>query len=44
MSAGYENCKLSSWILDDNVMTQRTAEMMSGRLYKRYAVYSNAGI
>jgi hypothetical protein len=43
VSAGYENCELS-WILDDNVMTQRTAEMMSGRLYKRYAVYSNAGI
>ncbi len=40
---GYRVCELS-WILDDNVMTQRTAEMMSGKLYKRYAVYSNADI
>ncbi len=40
---GYRNCELS-WILDDNIMTQRTAEMMSGRLYKRYAVYSDSEI
>lgn len=43
VKSGYHVCELS-WILDDNIMTQRTAEMMSGRLYKRYAVYSNAGI
>ncbi len=40
VKAGYENCELS-WILDDNIMTQRTAEMMSGTLYKKYAVYGN---
>lgn len=37
---GYKHCELS-WVLDDNVMTQRTVEMMSGRIYKKYAVYSN---
>jgi hypothetical protein len=35
---GYKHCELS-WVLDDNIMTQRTAEMMNGRIYKKYAVY-----
>ena len=35
---GYKRCELS-WILDDNIATQRTAEMMNGRIYKRYAIY-----
>ncbi|MDR1696129.1 MAG: hypothetical protein LBR69_05830 [Endomicrobium sp.] len=35
---GYRHCELS-WVLDDNVMTQRTAEMMNGRIYKKYAIY-----
>ncbi|MDR3256052.1 MAG: hypothetical protein LBT18_00080 [Endomicrobium sp.] len=37
---GYKHCELS-WVLDDNIMTQRTAEMMNGRLYKKYAIYGN---
>ncbi|MDR3195425.1 MAG: hypothetical protein LBT58_01325 [Endomicrobium sp.] len=37
---GYKHCELS-WVLDDNIMTQRTAEMMNGRVYKKYAVYGN---
>lgn len=37
---GYRHCEFS-WILDDNVMTQRAAEMMGGRLYKKYRVYGN---
>ncbi|MDR1400911.1 MAG: hypothetical protein LBI98_01140 [Endomicrobium sp.] len=35
---GYKHCELS-WVLDDNIMTQRTAEMMNGKMYKKYAVY-----
>jgi len=37
---GYKHCELS-WVLDDNIMTQRTVEMMNGRIYKKYAIYSN---
>ncbi|MDR2399410.1 MAG: hypothetical protein LBD61_03155 [Endomicrobium sp.] len=37
---GYKHCELS-WVLDDNIMTQRTAEMMNGKVYKKYAVYGN---
>ena len=37
---GYKHCELS-WVLDDNIMTQRAAEMMSGRIYKKYAVYGS---
>ncbi len=40
VKGGYKNCELS-WILEDNIMTQRTAEMMGGSIYKRYAVYGN---
>jgi hypothetical protein len=36
---GYKCCELS-WILDDNIMTQRAAEIMGGKIYKKYAVYS----
>jgi len=35
---GYKHCELS-WVLDDNIMTQRTSEMMNGRVYKKYSVY-----
>ncbi|HBU69346.1 MAG TPA: hypothetical protein DEE98_03075 [Elusimicrobia bacterium] len=35
---GYKKCEFS-WILDDNKMTQRAAEMMGGKLYKKYRVY-----
>ncbi len=38
MRLGYRKCEFS-WILDDNIMTQRAAEMMGGRLYKKYRVY-----
>lgn len=37
---GYKHCELS-WVLDDNVMTQRTAEMMNGKIYKKYKIYSS---
>jgi hypothetical protein len=36
---GYKHCELS-WVLDDNIMTQRTAEMMNGKVYKKYSIYS----
>ena len=36
---GYKHCELS-WVLDDNIMTQRTSEMMGGKIYKKYSVYS----
>jgi len=36
---GYKHCELS-WVLDDNIMTQRTIKMMNGRMYKKYAIYS----
>ncbi len=29
----------ASWILEDNVMMNRAAEMMQGKIYKRYRVY-----
>jgi GNAT superfamily N-acetyltransferase len=35
---GYTKCEFS-WILDDNVLTQRAAEMMGGKLYKKYRIY-----
>ncbi|MFC1501329.1 hypothetical protein ACFL58_02645 [Elusimicrobiota bacterium] len=30
-----------SWILDDNILTQRSCESMGGVLYKKYRVYEN---
>lgn len=38
LKKGFEKCEFS-WILDDNIMTQRGAEMMGGKLYKKYRVY-----
>lgn len=35
---GYKECELS-WILEDNVLIQRAAEMMGGRIYKKYRIY-----
>jgi GNAT superfamily N-acetyltransferase len=35
---GFKQCEFS-WILDDNIMTQRAAEMMGGKLYKKYRIY-----
>ncbi|MDR3092995.1 MAG: hypothetical protein LBU33_03700 [Endomicrobium sp.] len=40
LEMGYKHCELS-WILDDNIMTQRSAEMMKARIYKRYLIYGN---
>jgi hypothetical protein len=37
---GYKHCELS-WVLDDNMMTQRSAELMQGRVYKKFAIYGN---
>jgi len=28
-----------SWILEDNISTQRLVEMIGGRLYKKYRIY-----
>jgi hypothetical protein len=43
---GYENLKKTgfkkvefSWILEDNVLTCRAAEMFGGKLYRKYRVY-----
>ncbi|MDR1941030.1 MAG: GNAT family N-acetyltransferase [Endomicrobium sp.] len=36
---GYKHCELS-WVLEDNTMTRRTAEMMNGRIYKKYSIYA----
>jgi GNAT superfamily N-acetyltransferase len=30
-----------SWILEDNILTQRAAEMMGGKLYRKYRVYKS---
>lgn len=38
MKRGIKECEFS-WILDDNIMTQRACEMMGGKLYKKYRVY-----
>jgi hypothetical protein len=38
MKNGFKECEFS-WILEDNVMTQRAAEMMGGHLYKKYRIY-----
>jgi hypothetical protein len=35
---GFKKCELS-WVLDDNIMTQRACEMMGGKLYKKYRMY-----
>jgi GNAT superfamily N-acetyltransferase len=42
MQLGFKKCEFS-WILDDNVMTQRAAEMMGGKLYKKYRIYESRG-
>ncbi|MBN1621642.1 MAG: hypothetical protein JW871_03525 [Endomicrobiales bacterium] len=38
MNLGFKKCEFS-WILDDNIMTQRASEMMGGKIYKKYRVY-----
>ncbi|MFH1784717.1 MAG: GNAT family N-acetyltransferase [bacterium] len=35
---GYKYCEVS-WILEENVLTQRATEMMGGKLYKKYRIY-----
>jgi GNAT superfamily N-acetyltransferase len=40
LKLGFKNCELS-WVLEDNIMTRRSAEMMKGRIYKKYAIYGN---
>ncbi len=40
LKIGYKHCELS-WVLENNVMTKRSAEMMKGRIYKKYAIYGN---
>ncbi|MCB4792446.1 MAG: hypothetical protein LHV68_11270 [Elusimicrobia bacterium] len=38
---GFKKCEFS-WILEDNIMTQRACEMMGGKLYKKYRVYQTS--
>lgn len=35
---GYERAEFS-WILEDNILTQRGCELMGGKLYKKYRIY-----
>ena len=35
---GYKYCECS-WVLEDNILTQRAAEFMGGKVYKKYRVY-----
>lgn len=35
---GYKECECS-WILEDNVLIQRLAEMMGGKIHKKYRIY-----
>lgn len=35
---GYYQCECS-WILEDNILMQRVAEMVGGQLYKKYRIY-----
>lgn len=35
---GYKKAELS-WVMDDNIMSQRTAEMMGGKIYKKYSIF-----
>jgi len=38
MKKGFKFCEYS-WILEENTLTQRAAEMMGGKLYKKYRIY-----
>ncbi|OGS19679.1 MAG: hypothetical protein A2219_04980 [Elusimicrobia bacterium RIFOXYA2_FULL_50_26] len=40
LERGFTKCEFS-WILDDNIMVQRAAEMMGGKLYKKYRIYES---
>jgi hypothetical protein len=37
---GYKHCEFS-WILDDNIMTNRSANNMGGKISKKYVLYGN---
>lgn len=37
-NGGYQRVEFS-WILEDNIPTQRVVEMIEGRLYKKYRIY-----
>lgn len=38
MRKGYKFCEYS-WILEENILAQRAAESMGGKLYKKYRIY-----
>ena len=38
LKRGITKCEFS-WILEDNVMVQRTCESVGGKVYKKYRVY-----
>jgi len=41
LSKGYQECEFS-WVLEDNVMMMRAADMLSGKAYKRYRLFEKA--
>jgi len=41
LKKGYEKCEFS-WILEDNIPTIRSAELMAGRIYKKYRIFEKA--
>lgn len=38
LKKGYKKCEFS-WVLEDNVLTIRAADMMAGKLYKKYRIF-----
>jgi GNAT superfamily N-acetyltransferase len=38
LEKGYKKCEIS-WVLEDNILTRRAAEMMGAQLYKKYRLY-----
>lgn len=38
MKKGFKYCEYS-WVLEENILTQRAAEMMGGKLYKKYRIF-----
>lgn len=41
LAKGYQQCEFS-WVLEDNVMMMRAADMLSGKAYKRYRIFEKA--
>lgn len=41
LEKGYKECEFS-WVLEDNVMMMRAADMLSGKAYKRYRIFEKS--